>query len=216
MTYALGYQNIAQLYHQYGADGGDAVLGSVGAMVFLPGVDQRTAEYASKRLGTTTVLQASSVDVHDGNKLDQERSTEVGRALMDASEIRQMTKYKQAVAIISNAPPVRLTFPKLAKADHPPLSEREQHFQLGKDPKASQRKSLPESRQAADSLPPALAPSGNTDEQAAVIAESAKKQWAQAMVTASARHPENFEPEYDPDTLDEDSLPLFDFGGRDL
>jgi hypothetical protein len=84
MTYALGYQNIAQLYHQYGMDGGDAVLGSVGAMVFLPGVDQRTAEYASKRLGTTTVLQASSVDVHDGAKLDQERSTEVGRALMDA------------------------------------------------------------------------------------------------------------------------------------
>ncbi|MEO6725930.1 MAG: type IV secretory system conjugative DNA transfer family protein, partial [Blastocatellia bacterium] len=73
MTYALGYQNIAQLYSQYGTDGGDAVLGSVGAMVFLPGVDQRTAEYASRRLGTTTVLQASSVDVHDGNKLDQER-----------------------------------------------------------------------------------------------------------------------------------------------
>lgn len=36
MTYALGYQNIAQLYHQYGQDGGDAVLGSVGAMIFLP------------------------------------------------------------------------------------------------------------------------------------------------------------------------------------
>ena len=41
---ALGYQNVAQLYHQYGADGGDAMPGSVGAMVFLPGVDQRTAE----------------------------------------------------------------------------------------------------------------------------------------------------------------------------
>src|SRR5262249_24570850 len=25
MTYALGYQNIAQLYHQYGSDGGDAM-----------------------------------------------------------------------------------------------------------------------------------------------------------------------------------------------
>jgi type IV secretory pathway TraG/TraD family ATPase VirD4 len=150
MTYALGYQNIAQLYHQYGADGGDAVLGSVGAMVFLPGVDQRTAEYASKRLGTTTVLQASSVDVHDGNKLDQERSTEVGRALMDASEIRQMTKYKQAVAIISNAPPVRLTFPKFAKADHPPLSERERRFQIGRNPNTSQRESLPESGQTND------------------------------------------------------------------
>jgi type IV secretory pathway TraG/TraD family ATPase VirD4 len=124
MTYALGYQNIAQLYHQYGMDGGDAAPGSVGAMVFLPGVDQRTAEYASKRLGTTTV--------------------------MDASEIRQMTKYKQAVAIISNAPPVRLTFPKLAKADHPPLSERERRFQIGRDPNTSQRESLPESGQTND------------------------------------------------------------------
>ena len=36
------------------------------------------------------------------------------------------------------------------------------------------------------------------------------------MGTASARHSENFKPEYDPDTLDEDNLPLFDFGGRDL
>src|SRR5262245_2592469 len=112
MTYALGYQNIAQLYHQYGADGGDAVLGSVGAMIFLPGVDQRTAEYASKRLGTTTVLQSTSVDVRRGDEFDSERSSEVGRPLMDASEIRQMVKYKQAIAIISNAPPIRLTFPK--------------------------------------------------------------------------------------------------------
>ncbi len=216
MTYALGYQNIAQLYHQYGMDGGDAVLGSVGAMVFLPGVDQRTAEYASKRLGTTTVLQASSVDVHDGNKLDQERSTEVGRALMDAGEIRQMTKYKQAVAIISNAPPVRLTFPKLAKADHPPLSERERRFQLGKELKVLPPEITTEGAQADGVLAPNLVQQVKANAKTADEAEAAKNQWAQAMVTASARHPENFEPEYDPDTLDEDSLPLFDFGGRDL
>jgi type IV secretory pathway TraG/TraD family ATPase VirD4 len=86
MTYALGYQNIAQLYHQYGADGGDAVLGSVGAMVFLPGIDQRTAEYASKRLGMTTALQSSSVDVHGGDRFDSERTSEVGRPLMDATD----------------------------------------------------------------------------------------------------------------------------------
>lgn len=162
VTYALGYQNIAQLYHQYGAGGGDAVLGSVGAMVFLPGVDQRTAEYASKRLGTTTVLQASSVDIHDGSKLDQERLTEVGRALMDASEIRQMTKYKQAVATISNASPVRLTFPKLAKADYPPLAARKRRFQLGQDPIALACESILESRQAENSLTSVLAPQGNT------------------------------------------------------
>ena len=128
MTYALDYQNIAQLYHQYGANGGDAVLGSVGAMVFLPGVDQRTAEYASKRLGMTTALQSSSVDVHGGDRFDSERTSEVGRPLMDASEIRQMVKYKQAIAIISNAPPVRLTYPKFARLENPPPSSRETKF----------------------------------------------------------------------------------------
>jgi hypothetical protein len=48
-------------------------------MIFLPGVDQRTAEYASKRLGTTTVLQSTSVDVRRGDEFDSARSSEVGR-----------------------------------------------------------------------------------------------------------------------------------------
>lgn len=216
MTYALGYQNIAQLYHQYGTDGGDAVLGSVGAMIFLPGVDQRTAEYASKRLGTTTVLQASSVDVHDGDKLDQERSTEVGRQLMDASEIRQMTKYKQAVAIISNAPPVRLTYPKLAKAAHPPLSVREQQFQFGQDSKISSPEFTADSKQAESASTLTLIQQAEANDEAADVAQAAKERWAQAMLTASARHSEVFEPEYDPDVLDDDDLPLFDLGGREL
>jgi type IV secretory pathway TraG/TraD family ATPase VirD4 len=55
MAVALGYQNIGQVYHHYGADGGDAVLGSIGTMIFLPGLDHRTAEYASKRIGQATV-----------------------------------------------------------------------------------------------------------------------------------------------------------------
>jgi type IV secretory pathway TraG/TraD family ATPase VirD4 len=131
MTYALGYQNIAQGYEQYGADGFDAILGSVGAMIFLPGLDQRTAEYAAKRLGTTTVLQSTSVDVRKGDRFDSERTSEVGRPLMDAAEIRQMTKYKQAVAIISNAPPVRLSYPNYAKVDRPPLCDREKQFRRG-------------------------------------------------------------------------------------
>ena len=73
-----------------------------------------------------------------------------------------------------------------------------------------------ESEQADDFLSPNLDSRTKADGIAAGEAEAAKNQWAQAMVTASARQPENFEPEYDPDTLDEDSLPLFDFGGRDL
>jgi type IV secretory pathway TraG/TraD family ATPase VirD4 len=96
MIYALGYQNIAQLYHQYGANGGDAVLGSVGAMVFLPGVDQRTAEYASKRLGMTTALQSSSVDVYGGDRFDSERTSEVGRQL-EARDKRKLSFSKSRV-----------------------------------------------------------------------------------------------------------------------
>lgn len=200
MTYALGYQNIAQLYHQYGTDGGDAVLGSVGAMIFLPGVDQRTAEYASKRLGMTTVLQASAVDVHEGNKLDQERTAEVGRALMDATEIRQMTKYRQAVAVISNAPPVRLTYPTLARVAQPPLSERERQFQGG-----------------VENTPPPDAPTPLTvaasiqaEDKPATNAHAAKQQWAQAMAVAATQQTLLLEPEYDPDLVAEDDLPLFD------
>lgn len=132
MAVALGYQNIGQVYNQYGTDGGDAVLGSIGAMVFLPGLDHRTAEYASKRIGQATVWQATSVDVKEGTKFDSERTTEVGRALMDASEVRRMVKHRQAVAIIGNAPPVRFAYPPLAKLDEPPLSPREQVFRQAK------------------------------------------------------------------------------------
>lgn len=115
MAVALGYQNIGQVYHHYGSDGGDAVLGSIGTMIFLPGLDHRTAEYASKRIGQATVWQSTSVDVKEGTKFDSERTSEVGRSLMDASELRRMVKYRQAVAIIGNAPPVRFSYPPIAK-----------------------------------------------------------------------------------------------------
>jgi len=122
MAVALGYQNIGQVYHHYGADGGEAVLGSIGTMIFLPGVDHRTAEYASKRIGQATVWQSTSVDVKEGTKFDSERTSEVGRALMDASEVRRMVKYRQAVAIIGNAPPVRFSYPPIAKLADAPQS----------------------------------------------------------------------------------------------
>jgi type IV secretory pathway TraG/TraD family ATPase VirD4 len=125
MAVALGYQNIGQVYHHYGADGGDAVLGSIGTMIFLPGLDHRTAEYASKRIGQATVWQSTSVDVKEGAKFDSERTSEVGRSLMDASEVRRMVKYRQAVAIIGNAPPVRFSYPPIAKLAAPQVSNHE-------------------------------------------------------------------------------------------
>jgi type IV secretory pathway TraG/TraD family ATPase VirD4 len=125
MCVALGYQNIGQVYHHYGSDGGDAVLGSIGTMIFLPGLDHRTAEYASKRIGQATVWQSTSVDVKEGTKFDSERTSEVGRSLMDATEVRRMVKHRQAVAIIGNAPPVRFSYPSPAKLANTLLSKRE-------------------------------------------------------------------------------------------
>ncbi|HJZ82340.1 MAG TPA: type IV secretory system conjugative DNA transfer family protein [Pyrinomonadaceae bacterium] len=190
MTYALGYQNIAQLYHQYGADGGDAVLGSVGAMIFLPGVDQRTAEYASKRLGTTTVLQSTSVDVRRGDEFDSERSSEFGRPLMDASEIRQMLKYKQAIAIIGNAPPVRLSFPKYARLEEPLLSKREIQFNRCQANPAIAMRSEAENDSLASSI----------------TLESRVDQWSEASQRNAV------DDEYDLADMDEDHSPMFDDG----
>jgi hypothetical protein len=128
MAVALGYQNIGQVYHHYGSDGGDAVLGSIGTMIFLPGLDHRTTEYASKRIGQATVWQSTSVDVKEGTKFDSERTSEVGRALLDASEVRRMVKYRQAVAIIGNAPPVRFSYPPIAQCADAPQQMRERRL----------------------------------------------------------------------------------------
>ena len=76
----LGYQNIGQLYKQHGRDGAQAILGSIGTMVFLPGLDAETAQYAAKRIGRTTVLQHSIVDA-TGDVYDQDRLSETGRGL---------------------------------------------------------------------------------------------------------------------------------------
>jgi hypothetical protein len=214
MTYALGYQNIAQLYHQYGTDGGDAVLGSVGAMVFLPGIDHRTADYASKRLGMTTALQAASFDVREGNSLDSERTSEVGRPLMDATEIRQMTKYKQAVAIISNAPPVRLTYPKFAKLENPPLSRREKLFaRCGTNAVIA----APENETLTQVVSDRSGESpGNRDPWE--LGDSAVKETSFSLqdhrVDLSSKPLNDVEGEYDIETMDENLSPLFDDGVR--
>lgn len=109
----LGYQNLAQVYSQYGKEGGDAILGSIGTMVFLPGLDDRTARYAAGRIGTTTVLRHTTVDAA-GTKYDNERLAESGRDLLDHSELRQLVRHTQAVAIIDNVPPIKFRFPPFA------------------------------------------------------------------------------------------------------
>lgn len=109
----LGYQNLSQVHSQYGEHGGDAILGSIGTMIFLPGLDDKTSRYASGRVGKTTVLQRTSVDA-TGTKYDNERQAEHARDLMDHAELRQLVRHTQAVAIIDNVPPVRFSFPPYA------------------------------------------------------------------------------------------------------
>src|SRR5262249_609225 len=111
----LAYQNLGQVYAQYGRDGGDAVLGSINSMIFLPGLDQRTTEFATSRVGDTTVLQHTTVDAV-GNQNDAERLAETRRPLIDPAELPQPTRHKQAVAIIDTAPPIKFSYPPFAPA----------------------------------------------------------------------------------------------------
>jgi hypothetical protein len=111
----LAYQNLGQVYAIYGRDGGDAVLGSINTMIFLPGLDQRTTEFATARIGRTTVLQHTTVD-GVGKTFDAERMAETKRDLIDATELRQLIRHKQAVAIIDTAPPIKFSYPPLIQA----------------------------------------------------------------------------------------------------
>jgi hypothetical protein len=110
----LGYQNIGQIYKQYGRDGAQAILGSIGSMIFLPGLDAETSQYAARRIGKTTAFQYKSVDA-TGTTYDHEGLTETGRDLIEAEELRQMPEHTQVVGIFGSVPPVKFGFPPFAK-----------------------------------------------------------------------------------------------------
>ncbi len=181
MSIALGFQNIGQVYHHYGTDGGDAVLGSIGTMIFLPGLDQRTAEYASKRIGQATVWQSTSVDVKEGTKFDSERTTEVGRSLLDAAEVRRMVKHQQAIAIIGNAPPVRFSYPPQARLTNAPRSEREKTW-LSPQSTTNKTEPIVETKSSAAPAP-------------AIIVGDTRPAFSFGQLVASNL---TFQPEYDP------------------
>ncbi len=109
-------------------------------------------------------------------------------------------KYKQAVAIISNAPPVRLTFPKFARLEKPPVSSREIKFKQVMAEVAVVLRSDAENDSLASSIvvqttESSMPPESNVD------------QWSQASESNAA------EAEYDLAEMDEYQSPLFDDGG---
>lgn len=109
----LGYQNLPQVQDQYNHDGANAILGSIGTMIFLPGLDDATTQFASRRIGQTTVWSHTTIDAQ-GRKMDSERQSETGRALMDPTEMRQMVKHTQCVVVIDSAPPIKASYPPFA------------------------------------------------------------------------------------------------------
>src|SRR5262249_6309915 len=141
------------------------------------------------------------------------RTSEVGRPLMDASEIRQMVKYKEAIAVISNAPPVRLTYPKYARLEHPPLSLREIEFQRMKQ-------GIGEASES-DTVNDSQVRMTQENSAALTILKPTTNQWLQVSMSMNQRdvlarqeiepkENHSFEPEYDPSTIDENRSPMLD------
>ncbi|MEP6850417.1 MAG: type IV secretory system conjugative DNA transfer family protein [Acidobacteriota bacterium] len=111
----LGYQDLPQLYDQYGREQANAILGTVMTKIFLPGLDDVTAEYASKQLGDTTIFSKTFQD-YPGKKHDNTRYAEQKRALMHASEIRQIAAHSEVLIVSDTAPPIRAAYPPFSVA----------------------------------------------------------------------------------------------------
>lgn len=113
----LGYQDLPQMYDQYGRERANAILGTVMTKIFLPGLDDVTAEYASKQLGDTTIFSKTFQDF-PGKKHDNTRHAEQKRALMHPSEIRQIAAHSEVLIVSDTAPPIRAAYPAMAVMRH--------------------------------------------------------------------------------------------------
>ncbi len=119
----LGYQDLPQMYDQYGRERANAILGTVMTKIFLPGLDDVTAEYASKQLGDTTIFSKTFQD-YTGKKHDNTRYAEQRRALMHASEIRQIARHSEVLIVSDTAPPIRAAYPPYAVLKNAHAAER--------------------------------------------------------------------------------------------
>ncbi len=109
----LGYQDLPQMYDQYGKEQANAILGTIMTKIFLPGLDDVTAEYASKQLGETTIYAKTFQDF-PGTRNDNTRYAEQKRALMHAGEVRQIPALKELLVVTDTAPPIKAAYPPLA------------------------------------------------------------------------------------------------------
>ena len=101
------------MYDQYGKEQANAILGTVMTKIFLPGLDDVTAEYASKQLGDTTIYAKTFQDF-PGKKSDNIRYAEQKRSLMHAGEVRQIAAHNELLIVNDTAPPIKAAYPPLA------------------------------------------------------------------------------------------------------
>ena len=129
----LGYQDLPQMYDQYGREQANAILGTIMTKIFLPGLDDVTAEYASKQLGDTTIFSKTFQDF-PGRKQDNTRYAEQKRALLLPTEIRQTAAHSEVLIVTDTAPPIRAAYPPFAVSKHslsPVIKGAPQEVHLG-------------------------------------------------------------------------------------
>lgn len=130
--YLVGYQSKTQPEEQYGVLGGAALLQAVNTKILLSGITAETAEWASKMIGTTTVMQHSMTDaVH--NALDNERLAETGRQLMEPSAFRELLQHRQACMLVTGAPFIPFALLENAK-DSDPRRSMTPHYNFDEPP----------------------------------------------------------------------------------
>ena len=122
ICYFLGYQDINQPKSQYGRETAASFLATVGTNIFLPGIDDETAEIASKRVGETTAFQRSSADAkNDG--YDNEKVSEIQRKLMYPQDFTTAKWFTQTIITLKGIDPIRTKIPDDSKITDPQTVE---------------------------------------------------------------------------------------------
>ena len=106
ISFWLGLQELSQLDESYKREGRRTILGSCATKIILSGADLEIAEYVSRSLGTTTIMQSNTSVTKTKHGKSSTTSPHLhGRSLMTPDEVRQIDE-NTAIVIMSNRPPL--------------------------------------------------------------------------------------------------------------
>jgi type IV secretory pathway TraG/TraD family ATPase VirD4 len=110
----IALQQIGQIYNHYGPRNGDAALRSFKTLIFLPGLDQRTTEFAA-RLVALNAVQHAEIDERT-KKGKGERLAEAKRVEMYEDVLHELGRHNRAIALVGDAPPIKFRPAPLVQA----------------------------------------------------------------------------------------------------